>query len=108
MCCMFALKGYRPEIFYPRRTDKPVLQILAHQCSSLGIPFIDELPPPSVLDGKYNVVLDAIFGFSFKGNVRPPFDRALDILKQCKIPICSVDVPSGWWLYCVSRSVMCL
>ncbi len=61
----------------------------------LQIPFIDCLPTPTDIDSSYSVILDAIFGFSFKGNLRPPFDRAIEILKECKSPICSVDIPSG-------------
>jgi len=43
-----------------------------------------------------DVILDAIFGFSFKGPVRPPFDEALRLIAGCKLPIVSVDIPSGW------------
>jgi NAD(P)H-hydrate epimerase len=43
-----------------------------------------------------DVVLDAIFGFSFKGPVRAPFDSALPLITESKLPVVSVDVPSGW------------
>lgn len=43
-----------------------------------------------------DVVLDAIFGFSFKPPVRPPFDAALSLISESKLPIVSVDIPSGW------------
>lgn len=43
-----------------------------------------------------DVILDAIFGFSFKGPVRAPFDSALPLLSSSGLPIVSVDVPSGW------------
>ena len=57
---------------------------------------MQQLPSPTDIDANYDVILDAIFGFSFKGGViRAPFDGILDALKQCKSPICSVDVPSG-------------
>jgi len=42
------------------------------------------------------VILDAIFGFSFKPPVRAPFDEVLPLLTQSKLPIVSVDIPSGW------------
>jgi len=42
------------------------------------------------------VVLDAIFGFSFSGPVRPPFDEVLTLIARSKLPIVSVDIPSGW------------
>ena len=43
-----------------------------------------------------DVILDAIFGFSFKGPVRPPFDEALHLIAASMLPIVSVDIPSGW------------
>ena len=53
------------------------------------------MPSSSEIDKQYSVIVDAIFGFSFKGNVRAPFDSILKILKDVKVPICAVDVPSG-------------
>ena len=43
-----------------------------------------------------DVILDAIFGFSFKPPVRAPFDAALTLISDTKLPIVSVDIPSGW------------
>jgi len=43
-----------------------------------------------------DVVLDAIFGFSFKPPVRAPFDVALPLIAHAGLPIVSVDIPSGW------------
>ena len=48
------------------------------------------------LAGAYEVVVDAIFGFGFKSDPRPPFDTILDDLSKCAALIVSVDVPSGW------------
>jgi NAD(P)H-hydrate epimerase len=43
-----------------------------------------------------DVVLDAIFGFSFKPPVRAPFGAALPLIARAGLPIVSVDIPSGW------------
>ena len=43
-----------------------------------------------------DVVLDAIFGFSFNPPVRAPFDAALSLIDSSSLPIVSVDMPSGW------------
>jgi len=43
-----------------------------------------------------DVILDAVFGFSFQPPVRAPFDSVLALLTQSKLPIVSVDIPSGW------------
>ena len=42
------------------------------------------------------MLLDAIFGFSFSGAVRAPFDTILPKLRDAKLPLLSVDIPSGW------------
>ena len=43
-----------------------------------------------------DVILDAIFGFSFSPPVRAPFDAVLPLLAKSGKPIVSVDIPSGW------------
>lgn len=43
-----------------------------------------------------DVILDAIFGFSFQPPVRSPFDAVLPLLAKSGLPIVSVDIPSGW------------
>lgn len=45
---------------------------------------------------KTDLVMDAIFGFSFEGEPRPPFDVVIQALKKTKKPILSVDIPSAW------------
>ena len=41
-------------------------------------------------------MVDAIFGFSFHGSPRPPFDSIISIINECGKPVVSVDIPSGW------------
>ena len=42
-------------------------------------------------------MVDALFGFSFHGSVRAPFDTVLAALRASGAPpIVSVDIPSGW------------
>ena len=48
-----------------------------------------------MIDEAYNLVVDAIFGFSFQGAVREPFGAILSTLKKTTVPIASVDIPSG-------------
>ena len=43
-----------------------------------------------------DVILDAIFGFSFSPPVRAPFDAVLPLLARSKLAMVSVDIPSGW------------
>ena len=70
------------QMCYPKRTDKPLYHGLVKQLESLGIPFLDaEEVLGSPLKDKFDVVVDAMFGFGFKGPPRPPFDTILERLK---------------------------
>ena len=63
----------------------------------MNIPFLVCLPNENkLIDKNYQLVVDAIFGFSFTGEIRAPFAEIIENLKQVKIPICSIDIPSGW------------
>ena len=42
------------------------------------------------------MIIDAIFGFSFKPPIKPPFNMIFDSFKEAQKPIFSIDVPSGW------------
>lgn len=53
------------------------------------------IPQAAVIDEAYNLVIDAIFGFSFKGAVREPFGSVLEVLNKTTVPIASIDIPSG-------------
>lgn len=87
--------GYSPKVYYPKRTEKPLYQNLLHQCEMNDIPLIDKLTDNEDLS-IYKLIVDALFGFSFKPPVRPEFALALDTLKKTHIPLCSIDIPSGW------------
>ncbi|XP_029437238.1 NAD(P)H-hydrate epimerase [Rhinatrema bivittatum] len=91
------LFGYEPAIFYPKRTSKTLFENLTTQCQKMEIPFLKEFPSEAAtIDEAYGLVVDALFGFSFKGPVREPFGNILRTLKQVTVPIASVDIPSGW------------
>ena len=74
------------------------------QLGQLGIPIVTDLPNFA----EFDVVVDALFGFSFagwRGDVpydawlNPPFDMAvlkMAGLKSGKPALVSVDIPSGW------------
>ncbi|KAG6830574.1 hypothetical protein H0H92_016025 [Tricholoma furcatifolium] len=89
-------------------------QRLQMQCNNMKIP---TLPPSSNTESlrtalsSSDVILDAIFGFSFKGPIRAPFDVALPLIAHSGLPIVSVDIPSGWdviFLNCVPVSTNAL
>lgn len=88
--------GFECDVLYPKRSSKKHFVNLVKQCEDVGIKFVDEVP----LDGNFNAIVDAIFGFSFKGAPREPFKTALEQMRDMQatknIPVISVDVPSGW------------
>ena len=77
---------------------KRLAQRLHKQCQNMEIPTINsENDLKSSLQNS-DVILDAIFGFSFLPPVRSPFDTALKLISDSKLPIVSVDVPSGMFV----------
>lgn len=56
----------------------------------------ETIPELSKALSSSDVILDAIFGFSFQPPVRSPFDAVLPLLAKSGLPIVSVDIPSGW------------
>ena len=86
--------GYAPAVLYPKRPSRPLFVNLAAQMEMMAIPLLDAMPEQ--LDQEYDLVLDAVFGFSFAGAVRPPFDAVLEAMRRSTLPLCSVDIPSGW------------
>jgi len=91
--------GYKPTIYMPKPGSKDIYKRLQTQCANMKIPTLE---PSTTIDSlrdalsTSDVILDAIFGFSFKGPIRAPFDSVLPLLTSSKLPIVSVDIPSGW------------
>lgn len=84
--------GYSPTVVYPKRSEKQLFVNLVTQCEQLRIPVLTDLPKLKDFD----VALDAVFGFSFKGTPREPFAKFLKALQDSSLPVMSVDIPSGW------------
>ncbi|CAM6117304.1 unnamed protein product [Calypogeia fissa] len=97
--------GYNVAVCYPKRTEKPLYHGLVTQLESLKVPFVSHTELPRRLSDKFDIVVDAMFGFSFKGTPRPPFGTFLQRLivssgsKAADLgvpPVVSIDIPSGW------------
>ena len=54
------------------------------------------MPEVSELNQHYHLIVDALFGFSFKPPVRPEFLDIMSRLSETKTAVASIDVPSGW------------
>ncbi|KAI9729870.1 MAG: hypothetical protein M1834_006619 [Cirrosporium novae-zelandiae] len=85
--------GYEPTIYYPKRSKNDLYQRLVTQLESLRVPFTEDFD--SALSSTSHVV-DAIFGFSFKGPLREPFPAVISALAKSPVPVTAVDAPSSW------------
>ncbi|KAJ0024852.1 hypothetical protein Pint_08424 [Pistacia integerrima] len=97
--------GFKPFVCYSKRTPKPLYTGLVTQLESLSIPFVSVEDLPLDLSKDYDILVDAMFGFSFHGTPRPPFDdliqrlvrlHSYDQTPQKHPVIVSIDIPSGW------------
>jgi len=61
----------------------------------MGLKFVEDSPSLKEMNEDYDVVLDALFGFSFKPPIRENFVEVVKALSDTKTPVASVDVPSG-------------
>lgn len=86
------LMNFNVELFYPKRTSNELYERLAHQCSEYGLKFLNDVPEES----QHDLIVDALFGFSFKPPVRENFSAIMNFLYQTATPIASIDIPSGW------------
>lgn len=59
----------------------------------------DESFPPDFDFSRFDLIIDGLFGFSLKGNPRPPIDRIIEQINCSNVPVLSVDVPSGLEVY---------
>ena len=90
-----SLMKFKPDIYYPKRTDKLLFNNLVTQCSLMDIPFFDA-SPDVLTANKYRLIVDGLFGFSFKPPVREAFKDVMNLLTKTEVPIVSIDIPSGW------------
>lgn len=92
---------YEPVIYYPKQPNKELYTGLVKQLRDLGVHEAADLDEVKALlrGDSVKVVVDSLFGFSFKPPIREPFDQLIAFLSQHSAeiaPIVSVDIPSGW------------
>lgn len=98
------LWNYDPIIYYPKRpASNQLYSRLIKQLQDLNVPELTTLTEVKHLldlrDSKIKIIIDSIFGFSFKPPIREPFKDLINYLGQNHDhlpPIVSVDIPSGW------------
>ncbi|PGH13526.1 YjeF family domain-containing protein [Polytolypa hystricis UAMH7299] len=85
--------GYKPTVYYPKEGKNELYQRLKTQLHNLSVPFISDFP--TALQSS-DLLIDAIFGFSFKGPLREPFASVISQMESTSVPVLSVDAPSSW------------
>ncbi|KEF60450.1 YjeF [Exophiala aquamarina CBS 119918] len=88
--------GYTPTIYYPKPTNQPIFSGLQKQLHHLSIPLLTTPESFTSALQSSDLVVDALFGFSFHPPVRPPFDTVLRDIITARKPVLSVDIPSSW------------
>lgn len=86
-----AIQGHKCDIYYPKRTEKELFKNLVTQCQSFGeaIRFIENCPSSDSVtsSGEYRLIVDALFGFSFRPPIRESFLPIMKILTDSAVPI---------------------
>lgn len=85
--------GYKPTLYYPKQGHNDLYRRLRTQLDHLRVPFTDDF---AAALGQSDYVIDAIFGFSFSGQVREPFPAVIRALAETRKPVLAVDAPSSW------------
>ena len=85
--------GYKPTMYFPKQSKNELYQRLRTQLEQVKVPFTDDFTGAV---GKNDYIIDAIFGFSFSGEVREPFPAVIKALAESKVPVLAVDAPSSW------------
>ena len=95
--------GLEATIVYPKPSSKPHFVNLVKQCQDVNIQVLPAMPTVGDTDrNTYDIIVDAIFGFSFDSTstIREPFATAISKMiqmqKEQNATLISVDVPSGW------------
>jgi NAD(P)H-hydrate epimerase len=85
--------GYTPTIYYPKQTSAELFSRLVTQLKNLSVPFTQDFS--SALSSA-DFVIDAIFGFSVRLPIKPPFDAAITAMETTRKPVLAIDTPSSW------------
>ena len=96
--------GFKCTVVYPKQGKGLLFENLVQQCRDVGVVFITDPVEMAELSARglrsagesFDLVIDAIFGFSFTGYSREPFASLITAMRDSGIPTVSVDVPSGW------------
>lgn len=94
--------GHDVTVVLPKQSSGNLFVNLRKQCEDLFIPILSSLPEEVLAaSGKdFDLIVDALFGFSFKGPAREPFSSLINYMVNANAvsntAVISVDIPSGW------------
>ncbi|KRZ15452.1 NAD(P)H-hydrate epimerase, partial [Trichinella pseudospiralis] len=87
--------NYQPHVVYPTNPRSTLMSRLLTQVKGFRIPVSDSLEGINM--NTFHLIIDAIFGFSFKPPAKEPYKTILQqIAKFNSMPLVSIDIPSGW------------
>lgn len=93
--------GYEPAVYSAYPSNEHDITVF---CDEHNIPLYDFVP--STLEFYFQVVVDALLGVGFDGgDIWQQYWSIFDMLVSTRVPIASVDVPSGWDLTMGPRPV---
>ena len=101
--------GMTPQIYIVKKPEKALFINLLKTCEVNDIQVFDHQELTAELERKnitlqayfeenFDLIVDALFGFSFRGPIRKPYDSIISTLCNLKSNplLFSVDIPSGW------------
>ena len=92
--------GFEPSVVYPKAGKHEIFGGLVRQLETLDLTITPDVPSTIEIEQTFAVVVDAVFGFSFRGwrgsGKDAPFDAAVERMSEVKLPVVSIDIPSGW------------
>uniref|UniRef100_A0A8C9GDX2 NAD(P)H-hydrate epimerase n=1 Tax=Piliocolobus tephrosceles TaxID=591936 RepID=A0A8C9GDX2_9PRIM len=86
--------GYDIKIIYPKINNKLLFTKLLKLLEHYQIPVVQSITQEEL--NQHDLIIDAIFGFSFKGEPRNPFDELIRMINKSNKAVISIDVPSGY------------
>jgi NAD(P)H-hydrate epimerase len=87
--------GYEIELFLISNELKTIPQKYFDICKKLDIPMITSFENLSQNLSNYNLIIDALLGFNFKGELREPYNQIIKTINNSKKSVLSIDIPSG-------------
>ena len=94
--------GHETTIAYPKPSKGQLFENLVLTAVNAGVKIIESpdeavnLIPQKGTVAAFDLVVDGIFGFSFTGAPRAPFDAMISKMATSSKPVFSIDIPSGW------------